>query len=399
MRNSNILPNLRHSGVIESALQVALDRVEESIQDFSELFPDNSARNGIYYPRIPRNDAVVGGNSGWTTGLWTGQLWLAFEFTNNPQIKRVAQRHSESFYDRLKNRIDLDHHDLGFLYTPSTIADYRLTGSQQARATAIAAAGELMNRYLPGPGIFQAWGSLDDPEQRGRMIVDCLMNLPLLYFAARETGEKNYAKAATSHAGQTANYLVRSDGTTHHTYYFDVVTGAPRFGRTRQGASDDSCWARGQAWAIYGFALLYAQTGEVKFLQKCRQVADVFLDKLPANRIAYWDLIYSDGSTEPRDSSACAVGVCGLIELSELLAEPHGNIYMAAALKILESLISKCSPADGANALLLGGTHNLPKGLGVEEANLWGDYFYLEALTRVRCLNLGRRWNSYWHQL
>lgn len=357
-----------------------------------------STRNGIYNQSIPRKDTVVGGNSGWTTGFWTGQLWLAFELTNNPQIKLAAQGHSESFHDRLKNRIDLDHHDLGFLYTPSTIADYRLTGSHRARDTAIAAAGDLMHRHLPGPGIFQAWGGFDDPAQSGRMIVDSLMNLPLLYFAARETGEEHYAKAARSHACQTANFLVRPDGTTHHTYYFDVASGAPRFGRTRQGASDESCWARGQAWAIYGFALLYFHTGEGKFLEKSKQVADVFLEMLPANRIAYWDLIYDEASNEPWDSSACAIAVCGLIELAELLGTLHGYFYRETAFSILESLILNCAAGDATNALLLRGTHNLPKGLGVEEGNLWGDYFYLEALARARYLDRGKPWKSYWRQ-
>jgi unsaturated chondroitin disaccharide hydrolase len=255
-----------------------------------------------------------------------------------------------------------------------------------------------MRRYLPGPGIFQAWGSLDDPEQRGRMIVDCLMNLPLLHFATIETNDEYYAKAAVSHARQTARLLVRHDGTTHHTYYLDVDTGVPGYGRTRQGASDNSCWARGQAWAIYGFALAHTHTGEAEFLKKSQQVADVFLAKLPADQIAYWDLIYTDGSDEPRDSSASAIAACGLMELAELLGEVQGAFYRKAGLKILESLVCCCAADEGSNALLLRGTHNRPKGLGVEEANLWGDYFYLEALVRACYLEQSRCWRCYWRQ-
>jgi unsaturated chondroitin disaccharide hydrolase len=395
LRTWNVnVPSHSHTADFDSALQVALHRVERNLQSFGDSFPDNSARNGVYAPRVPRKDSVVGGNSGWTTSFWTGQLWLAFDLTRNPTLKLAAQRHSESFHDRLENRVDLDHHDLGFLYTPSTIADYRLTGSLRARDTAIAAAADLMRRYLPGPGIFQAWGSPDDPEQRGRMIVDCLMNLPLLYFATRETGEDHYANAAESHARQTAKFLVRPDATTHHTYYFDVATGAARFGRTRQGASDDSCWARGQAWAIYGFALMYFHTGDAVFLEKSRQVVDVFLERLPANRIAHWDLIYGESSNEPWDSSACAIAACGLMELSDHLGKSEGSFYRESALAVLNALTRTCAANDATNALLLRGTHNRPKGLGVEQANLWGDYFYLEALTRVHCAD--KPWVSFW---
>ncbi len=389
---ANHLPN----AVLDSALQVALRRVAQNLDSFDSCFPDNSTRNGVYAPRVPRKDSVVGGNSGWTTGFWTGQLWLAFEMTGDARLKRAAQRHSQSFHDRLRNRVDLEHHDLGFLYTPSTIADHRLTGSPGARDTAVDAATELMRRYLPVPGIFQAWGSLDDPEQHGRMIVDCLMNLPLLYFAARETGEEHYARAARSHAHQTAKFLVRPDGTTHHTYYFDVATGAARFGRTRQGASDDSCWARGQAWAIYGFALMYLHTGEDEFIERSKQVADVFLGRLPTNRIAHWDLIYGEASQEPWDSSACAIGACALMELSDRLGTSAGSFYRDSALAILNSLITNCAAGDSTNALLLRGTHNRPKGLGVEEANLWGDYFYLEALTRAHRADQSKPWDSCW---
>ena len=152
--------------ICETALNAALERIERNLLTFSKSFPDNSTRSGIYYPRMPRNDTVVGGNSGWTTGFWTGQLWLAFELTGSTRFKLAAQVHSESFRARLENRIDLDHHDLGFLYTPSTIADYRLTGSRRARDTAIGAAAELMKRYLPAAGIFQAWGQLNDPRCR-----------------------------------------------------------------------------------------------------------------------------------------------------------------------------------------------------------------------------------------
>lgn len=381
-----------------AALDAALAKVAANARVFADCFPENSTCGGVYHPRVPRKDTVVGGNSGWTTAFWTGQLWLTYQVSGDARWRELAQRHSASFTDRLRRGVDLQHHDLGFLYTLSSIADYRLTGSLAARATALAAASALMQRYLAAPGVLQAWGTLDDAEQRGRTIIDAMMNLPLLSFAAEQTGEPRFAEAALRHARQSARWLVRADGTTHHTYYFDPDLGAPRYGRTRQGASDDSCWARGQAWGIYGFALAFFHFDDPSFLDSARRLAEVFLARLPADRIAYWDLIYSDGSLEPRDASACAIAACGLFELArtERLAAHERIGYRQAGCELVDALAGRCAAGSTSNALLLRGTHNKPKGLGIEEANLWGDYFYLEALVRVRLHARGGDWPSFW---
>jgi unsaturated chondroitin disaccharide hydrolase len=188
---------------------------------------------------------------------------------------------------------------------------------------------------------------------------------------------------------------VRPDDTTFHTFYFDPETGAARFGKTAQGAGDDSCWARGQAWAMYGFTLNYAGTRDEALLQTARRVSDYFLAHLPADKVAYWDLIYRDGSSEERDSSAAAIAVCGLMELSRKLPERDGRThYRDAAIEVLASLYENYSTrnAPESNALLLHGVYSKPGGVGVDEGNLWGDYFYLEALTRLARPD----WKPYW---
>jgi unsaturated chondroitin disaccharide hydrolase len=235
------------------------------------------------------------------------------------------------------------------------------------------------------------------------------MNTPLLFWASDITGDPRYADAAHRHATQLREHILRPDGTTFHTFYWDPTTGAPVRGETEQGRSDDSCWARGQAWGTYGFGLNYRHTTDPSLLDAATRCADGFLSRLPADQVAYWDLVFTDGSGEERDSSAAAIAVCGLWELAGHLTSgsigsraAHERIeraararrYRAAAERILRSLIDDYTGTSQprSNALLLHGVYDKPKGFGVDEGNLWGDYFYLEALTRLSC----PEWTPYW---
>jgi unsaturated chondroitin disaccharide hydrolase len=213
------------------------------------------------------------------------------------------------------------------------------------------------------------------------------MNTPLLFWAGETTGDPRYATAARRHVEQLRDHILRADDTTYHTFYWDPATGEPLRGETEQGSADDSCWARGQAWGIYGFALNHRYTGDPSFLAAAQRCADYFLAHLPADRVAYWDLVFGDGSDQDRDSSAAAIAVCGLLELG-------GDRYRAAAGAILESLIARYSTESHpeSNALLLHGVYDKPKGIGVDEGTLWGDYFYLEALTRISRPG----WTNHW---
>jgi unsaturated chondroitin disaccharide hydrolase len=289
---------------------------------------------------------------------------------------------------------DLDTHDLGFLYSLSCVAAWRLTGDEDARRAALAAADHLMTRFLEPAGIVQAWGDLSDPRQAGRTIIDSLMNMPLLTWASEQTGDERYADAVRRHTLQLRDHIVRPDDSTFHTFYWDVETGEPLRGATEQGAHDDSCWARGQAWGVYGFALNFRATGDERFLDASRRCAAYFLAHLPADDVPYWDLVYTDGSDAPRDSSAAAIAVSGLRELAIAEDDPEAAARATeAADRILASLIENYTPADDvSDALLLHGVYNLPGDHGVDEGTLWGDYFYLEALMRT----VDPEWRLYW---
>jgi unsaturated chondroitin disaccharide hydrolase len=366
----------------DTAIGAALATIDRNLVTFADAYPHDATVNGIYPERQARRGYPPGSHTGWTTGFWAGMLWLAYELTGDDKYRRAGEVQVDRFSDRLDRKIDVDHHDLGFLYSLSCVAAWRLTHSEVARTTALKAADQLMTRFLEQPGILQAWGSLDDPEQRGRTIVDSLMNLPLLFWASEQSSDPRYAQAALRHAGQLMRHMVRPDGSTFHTYYFDVDTGAPKFGNTHQGHTADSTWSRGQAWALYGFLLTYRYTRDRRFLDTARRVADVFLSHTPKDMVVYWDFDFADGSGEPKDSSASAIAACGLLELGR----------NTAAHSILDALITSCRPRGNENALLLHGTQNRNTNAGVDEGNLWGDYFYLEALTRMR----NGAWTPYW---
>ncbi len=363
---------------LEYALSEAVKKIDFALEGFGDKFPDASSKNNVY-PTI-END------NGWTTGFWTGVLWHAYELTGKEKYKEVALRQVTSFHERIIKKLDVRHHDMGFLYTPSCVAAYKILGSEEGKEAAVMAADQLISRYQEKGQFIQAWGAMDNPDSY-RLIVDCLLNIPLLYWATEVTGDQKYREIAIKHFNTTMNVCCRADASTYHTYYFDMETGAPLKGVTAQGASDDSAWARGQTWGIYGPLLTYIYEKDEKALQVSKATTNYFLNHLPSDYIAYWDLIFSDGDDEPRDSSANAVCLCGMLELIKHIDEtdPDREIYVNAIHRTMNALIDGYLTKDvpEANGLLLHATYAKPMNRGIDELNIWGDYFYMEALHRM----------------
>lgn len=380
---------------LEGAVANALKTIDANMAAFEDRFPENTTVGNQYLLRQAQNGFATGDNYGWTTSFWPGMLWLAYEFTGENRYRQLGERHIQNFAHRVENKIDLDTHDIGFLYTLSCIAPWRLTGDSTARHAALQAAETLMVRYLEKIGVFQAWGKLDDPALRGNTIIDSLMNMPLLYWATEQTGDSRFAEAAHCHSTLLRDFVVRRDNSTYHTFYWDPETGVPIGGNTAQGFAGNSSWARGQAWAIYGFALNYRYTRDESLLTASKRCADYFLDHLPQDHVVYWDLVFGDGSDQPRDSSSAAIAVCGLQEMARWIPEDsQRQRYQAAAEAILASLVTNytASLETGSNALLLHSVYDMPKMVGVDEGCLWGDYFYMEALMR----SIKPDWRIYW---
>lgn len=366
---------------LQSALDKALAKIDANIIRFSGKYPDAASSNGKYR---------LVDNVDWTASFWPGQLWLAYEITGNKRYLDAARSCLASFDRRIRQNIEVDHHDIGFLYTLSTVPAWKLAKDSTARDTSIYAADRLLARYKPAGQFLQAWGDMDNPNEY-RLIIDCLMNLSLLYWADRETGDSRYSDIATKHLCTTLKCIIRPDDTTYHTYYFDPVTGAPMRGVTAQGLSDGSCWARGQAWGIYGFALACRNAGMQAALAAHTRLAEYFFRHLPADYVCYWDLVFTAGD-QPRDSSAAAIAVCGLLEgLVHLPAGARRERHEAAAHAILRNLIQNYAAAPDEDGLILHGVYSIPHKQGVDECCNWGDYFYLEALVRLL-----KNWEPYW---
>lgn len=370
---------------IKAAIEFVIKKIDENIETFTYKFPAPASRNNVY-------EGIE--NVDWTSCFWTGMLWLAYEVTGDDKYRKTAEIHLESFKNRIEEKICVDTHDLGFLYSLTCVAAYKLTGSEEAKQTALKAAEELTVRYFDKAGIIQAWGDLNDPNQRGRMIIDCCMNLPLLYWASQVTGDEKYYKMAYSHVKQAEKYIIREDSSTYHTFYMDVETGEPRFGKTAQGYSDDSCWARGQAWGIYGLPLSYIYTGDTELLETASKLANYFINRLPEDEVCYWDLVFTEGMEE-RDSSGAAIAVCGLMERAKYLplTNEYKSTYENAALKILKSLMESYTTKDvpESNGILLHAVYAKPDNKGIDECCIWGDYYYFEALVRAL-----KAWKLYW---
>lgn len=373
----------------KEALLRAAALVKENIKDFTDYFPAASSTENFYKQTA---------NDDWTNGFFTGELWLAYEATNESCYLETAKIHVESFLHRIINRVVVDHHDMGFLYVPSCVAAYKLTNNETAKKAALLAADNLMGRFQEKGQFFQAWGSLDD-EKNYRLIIDCLLNMPLLFFASEVSGNPNYEQKAAAHIKTAMQYVIREDHSTYHTYFFDNKTGEPKQGVTHQGNRNGSAWARGQAWGIYGAALSYKRLKDPAYLDIFGKLSEYFIRHLPSDLIPYWDFDFDDGSKEPRDSSSSAIAACGMLEMCQYLEGSQKEYYKKAAKCLIQALYTHCSVKshEESNGLLLHGTYarsskeNTCENIGVDECNLWGDYYYMEALMR-----LTKDWKSYW---
>ncbi|XKM43180.1 glycoside hydrolase family 88 protein (plasmid) [Rhizobium ruizarguesonis] len=386
---SSVAPQPIADQEVKAALDLAVEQIRRNLPQFTHASQNHSSV-GNFYPAVA--------NDQWTAGFWPGELWLAFEHSGEAVFRDAAQIQVQSFLHRIVNRIETDHHDMGFLYSPSCIAAWKLVGDEDGRRAAILAADQLIERFQPVGQFIQAWGRKGVAEEY-RYIIDCLLNLPLLYWASRETGDPKYREIALIHARTTLANSVRPDDSTYHTFYMDPVTGAPVRGATKQGYKDDSAWARGQAWAIAGMALSYRYERLEEYRQTFDRLLAFYLNRLPADMVPYWDLVFSDGDGEPRDSSSASITACGLLEMADLVEPEPAAHYRTLARRMMKSLADHYAVKDPtiSNGLVLHATYskkspfNTCRGEGVDECVSWGDYYFMEALTRI-----SRSWSSYW---
>lgn len=369
-----------------NAIEDAIEKTLKNIDKFEDRFPHVS-ENGLYQ-QIDNND--------WTNGFWTGMLWLCYEYTNDDRFLTAATQSVNSFRKRMAHKVVLDHHDIGFLYSLSSKAQWIVKQDEGARQLTLQAADQLMKRWREPGQYIQAWGREADSKEGGRIIIDCLLNLPLLYWASEQTGDSKYREAAIIQADKSKRYLVRGDDSSYHTFFFHQETGEPIGGATHQGYTNGSTWTRGQAWGVYGFALSYRYTKDPLYLETAKRMARYFLSNLPEDYVAYWDFNAPVNEETYRDSSASAIVAAGLQELISLLDEqdPERDYFQQGLLKSMTSLVqSYATIGENAEGLLKRGSYHVRGGLSPDDFMIWGDYFYLESLIR---LETGR--TCYWYE-
>ncbi|HEX3049200.1 MAG TPA: glycoside hydrolase family 88 protein [Aggregatilineaceae bacterium] len=319
-------------------------------------------------------------NDHWLAGFWTGLLWLAYAASGREELRLKAEALLLLFEDRLDRQIHITH-DLGFLFTLSARAQWQLTGDAHARDLAIRAALQLADRYRPLGAYIQAWGPVGDPQDGGRMIIDTMMNLPLLFWASAELNQPRLHEIAEKHAHTTARFLLRPDVSSYHTFLFDPETGQPLRPQTHQGYADNSLWARGQGWVIYGFTVASEWCQSADFRDLAVRAAERFMAELPADHIPRWDLRLPPDAPSYPDTSASAIAAAGMFRLAKLVEPDRAAVLRSNAQMLLDALLDQMLETDSeGQGLLRGSTYHAHKGWGVDAYFICGDYFFLEAL-------------------
>ena len=355
------------------------------------------------YPRTRGKDGKlkVTRKNDWTEGFYPGCLWYVYEYTNKEDWKKAAIKWTESL-EPLKKMTN--HHDIGFLMYCSFGNAYRLTGNEAYKDVLVESARSLCTRFNEKTGCIKSWNYRKSWNGKDEwfypVIIDNMMNLELLYFATKVTGDSVYAKVANRHAETTAKNQFREDYSNYHVVNYDAETGEVLNQATCQGFSDNSAWARGQAWAIYGYTMAYRETHRQDFLDMAVHTADFWLNhpNLPEDGIPYWD--FNAGQEDyvpdwnydpeifkvvPRDASAAAIVASAFLELSGYVTD--GKKYSAAAAHILKSLSSPAylaEPGTNCNFILMHSVGSIPHGEEIDVPLIYADYYYLEALMRYK---------------
>jgi unsaturated chondroitin disaccharide hydrolase len=316
----------------------------------------------------------------WCAGFHAGMMWLIARRTGDVRWREAAEHYSRLLEHRQHDR---DVHDLGFIFLNTYLPWYRLTGEEHLHQVLITAGRTLALRFNPRGRYLRSFVA---PES---LFIDIMMNVPLIFYAARESGDHDLYELAVAHCRTTEKTIVRPDGSTAHEGIFDPETGAFLRQSTQQGVGADSAWTRGLAWSLYGFATVFTHTNDPTDLEVARRNADCFLDRCPDGLVPPWDFDVPDGPDRIDDSSAAAIAASGLWDLARLTApsDPaRARRYRDATLTILDTLCSDrylAWSSPGWEGVLKHGVYHFHKKLGVDESVMWGDFFFLEAVDKV----------------
>lgn len=361
---------------VEKTMNVARAHLENCLREHTDktLFPRSTKSDGSLNA-VPSRD--------WTSGFYPGSLWYMYDYTKEKSWADSAAVWTAGLESV---KFNTHTHDLGFVLYCSFGNGLRLTNNPSYPPIVLQGAQTLIRRFDPEIGSIRSW---DFKPWQFPVIIDNMMNLELLFWATRYSGDSTFYNIAVTHANTTMKNHYRVDNSSYHVVDYDTITNQVSAKKTHQGAADESAWARGQAWGLYGFTVMYRETGDKKYLEQAEKIAGFYLNhpNMPKDKVPYWDFNAPDIPNAPRDASAAAIAASGLLELSEYSA--HKETYFNAAKEILSSLSSAAylaEPGTNNNFILMHSTGHKPNGSEIDTPISYADYYFLEALLRYRFL-------------
>jgi hypothetical protein len=369
----------------ESPSKLVRRSIDAAAKQYGAMLAHVQAKPG--FPRTVENGEVkLVEVKDWTAGFFPGSLWYLFEATGNAKWKTAAKDYTAR---TAAAKFDKTHHDLGFMLGAGYGNGYRLSREPAYRDALLAGATTLVTRFNPKVGSIQSWELWKNSNWAFPVIIDNMMNLELLTWAARAANEPRYREIAIAHADTTLKNHFRPDNSSYHLVDYDPQTGAVRGKQTVQGNADASSWARGQAWGLYGYTMMYRETRKEEYLQQAHKIAAFFMQhpRLPSDKVPYWDFDDAAIPEAPRDSSAAAITSSALLELAGFSSKDTAQRYRAFALAQLRSLASPAYlAAQGENGgfLLKHATGHKPAGKEIDVPLNYADYYFLEALLRLK---------------
>ncbi|MBS6643756.1 MAG: glycoside hydrolase family 88 protein [Clostridiaceae bacterium] len=362
---------------MELRVQEIIDNIDKKLQAECARLDGRipyMAKEGRYLEDMRENKL-----SWWTNGFFVGMNWQMYQCTGNPLYMETARKTELELDEALRRYVGL-HHDVGFQFLHTAVADYRLTGNEESRVRGLHAANLMAGRFNPAGNYIRAWNG----TKTGWMIVDCLMNIPLLYWAAKEEEDPRYSDIADRHAHTALESLQRKDGSCNHIAVFDPANGELLEHPGGQGYGEGSSWSRGQAWAVYGLALAYLHTKKEEYLDGAKRAAHYFISN--AALTGYVSLVDFRAPKEPVywDTSATACAACGLLQIAEMVPELEKPLYYESAVRMLEALeAGHCDWDPSKDGILLNGTGTYGKLEDTHVSLIYGDYFFVEGILRL----------------
>ncbi|MEF3353252.1 glycoside hydrolase family 88 protein [Paenibacillus sp. GYB006] len=324
---------------------------------------------------------VTDGINWWTNGFWGGMMWLMYHATGEQKYKDIASI-SEDKLDKSFDDFYGLHHDVGFMWLLTSVANYKLTNNPDSRKRGLHAATLLAGRFNPVGGFIRAWNDLEGDDTRGWAIIDCMFNIPLLYWATEETGDPRFSQIANTHADTAITAFVRSDGSVNHIVEFNPFQGGIVRTHGGQGYEVGSSWTRGQTWALYGFMMSYHHTGKTEYLDTAKRIAHYFISNIPEDGVISVDF-RQPPEPQREDDTAAAIAACGLIEIAKTVQTYDRKIYLGAALKLLKALESRSDWTKQSDAIVQKGSSSYHADIH-HQPIIYGDYFFMEAIFKLK---------------